>query len=238
MDYDPVSERLVAACQRHDGSNIGVLVDISPNRGNGTEINTLGCNRSTDIAFRNADNQLFGALFSPCDLGLYTINPVAGNSNFLGPFNTVECCGYGMGFSSNDVLYIVASFNPPNNLYTVNQTTGNSTPVTVVTYPNNFDESAGVNAMKFNPETGTAFISIVIGSGNSGTSENFLGTIDINTGIVEVIGQTALGIDALAFAPPVSPIPTPTLSEWGLIAMACILGIVGFMVMRRRKVTA
>jgi len=27
----------------------------------------------------------------------------------------------------------------------------------------------------------------------------------------------------------------PTLSEWGLLAMAGILGIVGFMVMRRRK---
>jgi len=30
----------------------------------------------------------------------------------------------------------------------------------------------------------------------------------------------------------------PTLSEWGLIAMAGLLGIVGFMVLRRRKVTA
>lgn len=30
----------------------------------------------------------------------------------------------------------------------------------------------------------------------------------------------------------------PTISEWGLIAMASILGIVGFMVLRRRKVTA
>ena len=30
----------------------------------------------------------------------------------------------------------------------------------------------------------------------------------------------------------------PTLSEWGLISMAAILGIVGFMVMRRRKVVA
>lgn len=30
----------------------------------------------------------------------------------------------------------------------------------------------------------------------------------------------------------------PTLSEWGLIAMAGILGVVGFMVIRRRKVTA
>jgi subtilisin-like proprotein convertase family protein len=30
----------------------------------------------------------------------------------------------------------------------------------------------------------------------------------------------------------------PTLSEWSLMAMAGILGIAGFMVMRRRKVTA
>ncbi len=37
----------------------------------------------------------------------------------------------------------------------------------------------------------------------------------------------------------IDPIPTvPTLSEWGLIAMASILGIVGYMVIRRRKVTA
>jgi len=35
--------------------------------------------------------------------------------------------------------------------------------------------------------------------------------------------------------PPVTNVPT--LSEWGLIAMAGILGIVGFMVIRRRKVT-
>jgi len=33
-------------------------------------------------------------------------------------------------------------------------------------------------------------------------------------------------------------IPIPTLSEWGLIAMAGILGIVGFMVIRRSKVAA
>jgi len=31
--------------------------------------------------------------------------------------------------------------------------------------------------------------------------------------------------------------PIPTLSQWGLIAMAAILGFIGFMVMRRRKAT-
>jgi len=32
-----------------------------------------------------------------------------------------------------------------------------------------------------------------------------------------------------------APAPIPTLSEWGLIAMAGVLGIVGFVVIRRRK---
>jgi len=36
----------------------------------------------------------------------------------------------------------------------------------------------------------------------------------------------------------VEPENIPTLSEWGLIAMAGILGIVGFIAIRRRKVTA
>lgn len=35
-----------------------------------------------------------------------------------------------------------------------------------------------------------------------------------------------------------APRDIPTLSEWGLIAMAGVLGIIGFMVMRRRKVSA
>ncbi len=33
----------------------------------------------------------------------------------------------------------------------------------------------------------------------------------------------------------VAPTPIPTLSQWGLLAMAGILGIVGFMVIRRRR---
>jgi hypothetical protein len=38
----------------------------------------------------------------------------------------------------------------------------------------------------------------------------------------------------------VAPIasPIPTLSEWGLIAMAGVLGIVGYIIIRRRRVSA
>jgi len=38
--------------------------------------------------------------------------------------------------------------------------------------------------------------------------------------------------------PPPTVTAIPTLSQWGLITMAGVLGIVGFMVIRRRKVTA
>ncbi len=33
------------------------------------------------------------------------------------------------------------------------------------------------------------------------------------------------------------PAPIPTLSEWGLIAMAGVLGMAGFLIIRKRKVT-
>ena len=44
------------------------------------------------------------------------------------------------------------------------------------------------------------------------------------------------GIGSCVILP--SNVPIPTLSEWGLIALAGILGIVGFMVIRRRKAVA
>ena len=54
----------------------------------------------------------------------------------------------------------------------------------------------------------------------------------------EVLGGscTAEGLEGLCLGSVVENVPT--LSEWGLIAMAGILGIAGFMVIRRRKVSA
>jgi len=63
-------------------------------------------------------------------------------------------------------------------------------------------------------------------------------TIDPNTGVATVVSDTLSDFEGLAIGPPFCVASIPTLSEWGLIAMAGILGIVGFMVLRRRKVTA
>jgi len=62
---------------------------------------------------------------------------------------------------------------------------------------------------------------------------------DIETGNATALGETVgvSPIDGFFCQTNPGPFPprnVPTLSEWGLIAMAGILGIVGFMVMRRR----
>jgi len=142
-----------------------------------------------------------------------------------------------MAFSQANILYFLdGDRGPPDTLYTVNQNTGNADIFSNVTYPPALDRDPRTNAMAFNRNTGVLFLSIINGTNSNLPRENFLGTIDINTGVVTVIGPTVDGLDAIAFMPGTTEIPT--LSEWGLLAMAGILGIVGFMVMRRRKVTA
>jgi hypothetical protein len=72
-------------------------------------------------------------------------------------------------------------------------------------------------------------------------SDTSLQLFSISTdGVASFIGDTDFVYKGMAFdcgvADPITQVPT--LSEWGLIAMAGILGIVGFMVIRRRRVTA
>ena len=79
----------------------------------------------------------------------------------------------------------------------------------------------------------TAGDSFVPSINADGTRIAFVSTADINMGNpdenFEIYLANCFDLDARTI---------PTLSEWELIAMAAILGIVGFMVIRRRKVTA
>jgi hypothetical protein len=61
--------------------------------------------------------------------------------------------------------------------------------------------------------------------------------INTVTGTPTIVGNLPDCTDGLVFGQ-ATPSQVPTLSEWGLISMAAILGIVGFMVIRRRKITA
>ncbi|MCH7949109.1 MAG: IPTL-CTERM sorting domain-containing protein [Candidatus Dadabacteria bacterium] len=77
--------------------------------------------------------------------------------------------------------------------------------------------------------------------GSDRVSSNFY-VFDTETGHATALGETVDGspIDGFFCSANSGPfgLAIPTLSQWGLIAMAGILGIVGFMVIRRRKATA
>ena len=95
---------------------------------------------------------------------------------------------------------------------------------------------------EYNPANGDLLLEIIVPPCVGGVPSNVL--ID-STGVLEAIfaldftdeqGTDGFGnITKFIFIQITS---IPTLSEWGLIAMAGILGIVGFMVIRRRKATA
>jgi len=70
-------------------------------------------------------------------------------------------------------------------------------------------------------------------------------TGDDNVSVIDTATNTTVGalipVGDQPFRLAIAPIiitDVPTLSKWGLIALAGILGIVGFMVIRRRRATA
>ena len=54
---------------------------------------------------------------------------------------------------------------------------------------------------------------------------------------ISCTAETSLVFRECTFRNIKTPRPIPTISEWGLIAMAGILGVIGFIAIRRRKVT-
>jgi len=106
---------------------------------------------------------------------------------------------------------------------------GVATPVDVQVFGlgNIFLGSATVNVTPIN---GT-FLGVRAGGGEQITR---IELAEIGGGTLQIEGVYEL---SFGFLEP-EPTTIPTLSEWGLIAMAGILGIAGFMVMRRKKVRA
>jgi len=70
------------------------------------------------------------------------------------------------------------------------------------------------------------------------TGSKFPGADTIVASFFKLSTETVMESNTVEKIWVIPPRNVPTLSEWGLIAMAGILGIVGFMVIRRRKVTA
>lgn len=198
MDYDIISQTMFATCHRTT-DNTEVLVTVDLSNGAATEVGPAagGGTNIFDISFRNSDNTLFGVLFGaigPC-VSLMTLDINSGAVTEIG--DTTQCNpGNGLAFSLADVLYHFDQLNG-GTLYTVNTGSGVSTPSVPPTFPplNN----PRINAMDTQPSTGVLFASV--NDGSSGQGPNYLGTVNINTGIVAILGQSVNGLDAIAFAP-------------------------------------
>lgn len=245
MAFDMVNQTLYATCERILDSDVPVLVNINPNTGTGTEVGPINsCAVWQDMSFRSSDNILFADGFNGgCAFDIVTINTSTGQGTSVAPItgNSGECCGNSLAFSQIDTLYYLGSDPPIANLYTVNDITGIANLITGINFPALLGDTPRINAMDFNPNTGVLYVSIVIGGpNNEGPRQNFLGIVNINSGNLTVIGETVEGLDAIAFGPgqPVIASPIPTISEWGLMAMALVLGLIGFMAIRRKRITA
>jgi hypothetical protein len=188
-----------------------VLLRINTATGAGTVVGPTGLGAMDwfqDISFRPSDGTLFGLTGGL----LYTLNITTGAATLVG--NTGQFAsseGNGLAFSPTNILYHEENFFPggtPQSLYTVNQSTAALTFVenlnTSAFPPPYFGEPPKVNGMDFDPLTGILWASVVTGTGPiNGT--NYLGTINIGTGVVSNIGTSIRGLDAIA----VTNIPEP-----------------------------
>jgi hypothetical protein len=208
---------LYGAGKLEDGTNTPVMFTINPCTGAGTEIGptNLGSQNfstTTDISFRRSDGTLFGFLSDGVDFnGLATFNSSTGSlTSVLGTYPIQG--GGGLAFSPAGVLYNAYG----DNLETLNSATGAMSLVGAFVYPSPIVEpGTNINAMDFQPSTGTLFGSVAataiaapaiaspIGLPNSeiAVSESLLAMIDTSDATVTVVGPTQTGLDAIAFTP-------------------------------------
>ena len=207
-----------------------ILATIDQDTGVATEIGNTG-QSIAGIAFNSSGSTLYG-LTGNADGGaiptIFILSQLNASATFFKELVGTDA-GEAIGFNPNDgLIYRSTGFGDLNGA----QNFGSINPVTKVftqiLLTGDTDEYAEQLALVH--KSGNLFLSAqridpALHSVTTGGLVSFIGFMD----------HEAKG---LAFDCGVGPPTIPTLSEWGLIAMAGILGIVGFMVMRRRKVTA
>ena len=195
MDFDAYGT-LYATGERADGSNTNVLLTIDVRTGRGTEVgptNVLATgfgDTFSDIDFRRTDGALFGYV-EPGD-GVAVIDPLTGASTPLGHTGSAGCCGNAIAFDRDGTLLHHANELVHNVL---DQTTGGASFLSGTSYLSPFIPGTRANGMDVHPATGVMYVSIR----SNGGFGNWLGTIDLITGVVKPIGRSVPGLDAIAW---------------------------------------
>ena len=235
--------RLVgSARQDTEQVNSAILIEINPATGAGSLIGGIGeegvdgeCGRAPDLSVDPLTNTLFatGAKCVRTNF-LQTVNPATGEGTLIGTYDPFNGGGHGLGISDNRVFFVTPSSQQGFAvLITVDPNSGAPTFIADLT----LDILVFVNALDFHPLTGELFGSTIDRTGPLNQGPSLLVKLNTTTGETTVVGDLPDCFDGIIFRE-VQPAMVPTLSEWGLIAMAGILGILGFMILRRRKVMA
>lgn len=237
MDFDPDGV-LFATCERTDGIDTAVLVNINTLTGIGTEVGPTGINSSIgDISFRNSDGVLFAYDgFSDPEHTIYIINTLTGQAELVGDTGFSDASGNGMTFTQSDNLVQSPSRGGIPMLYQINQVTGQSSfmkELAVINAPPPL-VNYRLSGLDIVPGSGQIYGILNDSRGNQGQfGPMYLATLDIQAGVITVIGQTADGMDAIAFRSEAAPIPT--LSGIGSVVLAFVLLSTLVWVFKRNK---
>ncbi len=217
-----------------------LLATIDHNTGVATLVGNTG-ERIAGLAFNKTGDTLYGITGDGDDAfipKLVILSKQNGSSTFVQNLDNDDDPGETLAFNPNDgLLYRMSGSGDVLNVDWIFESIN----------PLNMD----VNQINLSGDTSTLFeqLALVHQSGNillssqrereSAGIPNALHSITTD-GIFTFIGEMDHEAKGLAFDCGVATIARniPTLSEWGLIAMAGILGIVGVMAIRRKKATA
>lgn len=200
-----------------NGSSPGhFLITINTITGAGTKVsnNQTGAGNIADIAVRSD-----GVLFATGGQGnLYTISTTTGVATLVGNLPDASE-GNALAFNAIGTLYLCAGAT----LYTVNTTTAATTQLEQLDTDDDFD------GMKFQPGTGTLFLSD--SSGGIATVTSFAGISPTNFGSL----NTSVVLEALAFGTPSSPPPSTTPIPSTLLLLGAALAMVAFWHFARKR---
>ena len=229
---------LAAGVQDVDTS---ILVEINRATGQGTLIGVIGnnnnpgeCGRIPGMTYDSATDTLYAIARSCNDINpqLVTINPDTAELTPIGEVG-FNGGGFGLAIRGDGTLFASVWNGDIFSLFTLNRTTGASTLVGIMdTSGVGVDQCLGVGGLAFHPLTQQLFASSH--DCNEGTDGYLLAVDESVPPSFNVQGQTVDCFDGIAFVEG-SAMNVPTISQWGLIAMAGLLGIVGYMVIRRKQ---
>ena len=215
------------ACDNDTGTLYGIdvltneLVIIDPNNGTSSPVGVIGFDQASSLAFDPNSNTLYAV-----DIGLdelITINTDTGQGSSIGftEFRNI----LGLAFDSDtNILYGVNPDLEQNYLVTIDTNSGVASMV---------GDIAGfgiIISLTYDPTTNNLY------AADAQTRE----FINVNpvTAVGTVVGDIGIGnISALGACISLEK-QVPTLSEWGFIALAVLIGAVGVVMARRNKVIA